>query len=260
MVKQYLLENGHPIGSFVLRIQFHSPGEICASSVQAHPQTGAVFVDHLTISQHVAPDDQMLQDYLASSPIHQLMLPMQILCTRPVSTTALEPSKTYRTTDQELQRTNLLLQQAYKEGFQPQNRDPNTTTNATGAGTGAGASNPTERFVLTPSPENRGYSLPSPQSPGVTMVPPQQQAQPANTQQYEGIDEQVLLWLRCLFKNDSEQVLNEVIQKFVAARVTSNSLYMLDANDLKEMGIAIGPRKLLVHAIQQINVQYQNPV
>jgi len=231
VVKQFLLETNQRVGSFVLRIQYSSPGEICASSVQVNPQTGASFVDHLTISQHVAPDDAKLVEYLCSSAIHQIMLPMQKHFTQSVSTTSLGPSNTYRTTDQELQRTNQLLQQAYKEGFHG-GRDP-------------GAS--------TPTPAG-GFNLPSPQSPSPSSVPSYGGDTPV-----AALDENVMNWLRYYFQNESEQVLGEVIQKFARARVTANSLIMLDADDLKEMGIPIGPRKLLVRAIQQLNQPRPSP-
>mmetsp|Transcript_72825 Transcript_72825/g.109869 ORF Transcript_72825/g.109869 Transcript_72825/m.109869 type:complete len:537 (+) Transcript_72825:43-1653(+) len=230
VVKQYLLEQKHPAGSFVLRIQYNSPSEICASSVQVNPQSGIAFVDHLTISQHVAPDDHKLQDYLACSPIHKIMLPMQAVCSRPAGPTSLEPSQTYRTTDQELQRTNQLLQQAYKEGFQATGRD-----------------SPNSQAQMSPTAESMGFGVPSPQSPAQSPAPYEQVGQ---------LDEQVRSWLRYFFQNDSEQVFQEVAQKFVHARVTANSLHMLDAEDLKEMGIPLGPRKLLMRALQQLNSQY----
>ena len=229
VVKQYLLEQQQPVGNFVLRIQFNSPSEICASSVQIHPQTGAPFVDHLTISQHVAPDDSKLRDYIASSPIHKVMMPMGLACNRPATAVSLEPSQTYRTTDHELQRTNQLLQQAYQEGFQA-------------SGSAAGTPSP-----LSPLPTTAPQS-PAPHSP-VAMGQPID-----NTRQ---LDEQVLGWLRYFFQNDSEQVFLEVAQKFAAARVTATSLHMLDGDDLKEMGIPLGPRKLLIRALQQLNSQYQ---
>lgn len=229
IVEQYLLEQNHPVGSFVLRMQYNSPGELCASSVQANTQTGVHFVDHLTISKHVAPDDDKLQDYLACSPIHNLMLPMKTICSRPATSTALEPTaKTYRTTDQELQRTNQLLQQAYKEGFQASGRHESTTPQ------------------MSPS-DQMGFVVPSPQpiqSPG------------GGSYDIGSLDEQVLGWLRYFFQNDSEQVFQEVALKFAQARVTANSLHMLDGEDLKEMGIPLGPRKLLIRALQQLHSQY----
>ena len=227
MVESYLLEQNQPPGNFVLRIQYNTPGEICASSVQVNPQTGQTFVDHLTISQHVAPDDSKLQDYLACSPIHKVMMPMQTICTRPASVATLEPSQTYRTTDQELQRTNQLLQQAFKEGFQAP---------------GGGRDSPSPHV----SPDI-AFGVNSPQSPS-TPVP---------FEQVTILDEQVLSWLRYFFQHDSERVFQEIAQKFAQARVTANSLHMLDSEDLKEMGIPLGPRKLLVRAIQQLNAQQQ---
>lgn len=221
----------HTPGNFVLRIQYNSPSDICASSVQINPQTGVAFVDHLTISSHVAPNDAKLDDYLACSPIHKVMLPMQKICSRPATSTSLEPSQTYRTTDQELQRTNQLLQQAYKEGFQA---------------SGGNSSNSSHSSQLSPEP--MGFCVPSPQSPVQS---------PAFDQGIGQLDEQVCNWLQYFFQNDSEQVFQEVALKFAQARVTANSLHMLDGDDLKEMGIPLGPRKLLMRALQMSQQQQQ---
>lgn len=234
VVNQYLLEQNQPVGNFVLRIQSSTPGEICASSVQYNPQTGKNFVVHLTISPHVAPDDSKLQDYLACSQIHKVMMPMQVVCDRPTGSTSLEPTQTYRTTDHELQRTNQLLQQAYKEGFQGTGNRPNTDIG-------------TPHSPISPE-SSMGFGVPSPQSPVPSPVPFEQVAP---------LDEQVLSWLRYFFQHDSETVFQEVAHKFAQARVTANSLHMLDGDDLKEMGIPLGPRKLLIRALQQLNAQIQ---
>lgn len=237
IVKQYLLEQNHPPGSFVLRIQYNSPSEMCASSVQVNPQTGVAFVDHLTISEHVAPDDHGLQDYLACSPIHKIMLPMQAICSRPATSTSLEPSQTYRTTNQEFQRTSQLLQQAFQEGFQV-----------------AGGGRDTNSQQMSPT-DSMGFGVPSPQSPVQSPLP----HTPSMDQQQVGqLDEQVLSYLRYFFRNDPE-LFQEVAPKFAQQRVTANSFLMLDANDLREMGIPLGPRKLLLQALQQLNSQYQPP-
>ena len=93
-----------------------------------------------------------------------------------------------------------------------------------------------------------GFGVPSPQSPVPSPVPFEQVAP---------LDEQVLSWLRYFFQHDSETVFQEVAHKFAQARVTANSLHMLDGDDLKEMGIPLGPRKLLIRALQQLNAQIQ---
>ena len=94
----------------MLRMQYHSPVEICASSVQVHPQSRAMFIDHLTISQSVVSNDRALLEYLAGSSIHQILLPSQQLCTP--SMLAPSPSATgYRTTDKQIERTNEIFMQ-----------------------------------------------------------------------------------------------------------------------------------------------------
>ena len=177
-------------------MQFHSPSQVCVSSVQPDPHNpDRTFVDHLTISEHVAPNDRKLFEYIGSSPIHKVMLPMQQVCDSPGLTAPLGPSKTYRTTNHELQRTNHLLMQAFKEGFQPAS---------------AG-------------------QLPTAHS----------------------LDPVVTEWLQGVFMHDSPAVLEEVMAKFAAARVTAHTLEILEPEDLREMEIPLAPRKLLARALRE---------
>jgi hypothetical protein len=216
VAKQYLLGHGHPVGSFLLRMQFNSPSELCASSVQIHPQSGATFVDHLTISDHVAPNDQKLMEYLANSPVHQLLLPSQKLCAAPTFARRLSfkgsESSAYRTTDIHSQRTNTLLQDIQtrpsRSSSQSSKRSPSVTRSLDAL--------PSINFTLS----------------------------------HPNLDPRVSGWLSSILEGE---ILEEVMTAFESERVTFASLEVLEAEDLKEMNIPIGPRKELLEAIQNLS-------
>jgi len=225
VAKQYLLGQGHSVGSFILRMQYNSPAEVCASSVQIHPQSGATFVDHFTIPKNVAVDDWSLMEYLAHSSIHQVLLPIQQLCAP--SMLHSEPSPTssnnvssYRTTDQQLQRTTDLLHTIHEQPS-PVTTEPISFN-----------------VSLQENPDNSFAALSHTDS-SVLM----------KSENSSTLDPKVYKWLVDLFGEDST-VLQEVVKPFEEERVTFSSLEVLDGSDLKEMGIPVGPRKQLLQALQ----------
>lgn len=220
VAKQYLLGQVHPVGSFILRMQYYSPSEICASSVQLHPQSGATFVDHLTIPKEKVFDDRSLMEYLANSAIHQLLLPGRQLCAPSVlsnfnlQTSNQNQETSYRTTDQQSQRTNEILLHI---------SEPNNNNN----------SNFMNNF---------------------DEINIEKKSEPAEIEiekKSSTLDPKVYAWLANIFDENSS-LFQEILVPFENERVTFSSLEYLEADDLKEMGIAVGPRKQLLEELVKL--------
>ena len=248
VVEKFLLNQNLPTGSFILRIQYNNPSEICASSLQILPQSGgSQFVDHLTISRHVAPNDEKLMEYLYTSSIHQLLLPFGMNCNIPMnSQSSFGPTKSYRTTDQELQRTNQLLQKALQSGFNPLEfplPDPNINGNINSPSPVHNINNGNNNNNNNNN-NNINANLPSMKMGNDSAM---------DIKPDFRLDGKVASWLTSILHDES--ILNEVLEKFSSARVSLESLLLLDKDDLKEMGIPIAPRKLIIKSLENLRTQ-----
>ena len=179
-------------------------------------------------------------DYLSSSKIHRLSVTpgrnsQNFNNYHPIPGGP-EPSPTYRSLDTDARRTNNILQ-----GFQ----NLNTVIN----------SEPLDSVPIVPTTEPEWNSALSPMnmnispSANISYSPPTETVEtPLVNPKIQSLDPKVLSWLEMLFAN--RVVLEEVAEKFAEAMVSSSTLHMLDANDLREMDLAIGPRKIIARALE----------
>ena len=200
--------------------------------MQIHPQSGATFVDHLTIPKRLAKDDHALMEYLAHSTIHQVLLPVQQLCApsmlRSRAPEANVNGSSYRTTDQQLQRPTHILHNI---------KDPPTL----------------------PIPQETLFDINLHKQKEATIhidsapPTPHHEEQGATNQEKKdsSLDPKVYKWLAELFGEETSEF-QHVLEPFEEERITYSSLEYLEGDDLKEMGISVKLRIQLLQALSEL--------